>query len=107
MIEVAKDKIAVIEMDNTDERRLGSGIIVPGEKFNDRAIHPRWCKAYKVGSEIKDVSEGEWLLVEHGRWTYGVDTTDDNGNDIKVWIIDYQGIMLACDERPETEFNGK
>lgn len=107
MIEIAKNKIAVTEMDTTDERRLGSGIIIPGEGFGERGVHPRWCKVYKVGEDIKNVSEGEWILVEHGRWTYGVETTGDNGEPVKVWIVDYNGIMLAAPDRPETEFFGK
>ena len=107
MIEIAKDKIAVTEMDNTNERKLDSGIIVPGEGFGARGVHPRWCKVYKVGADIKDVSVGEWILVEHGRWTYGVETMDENHDPITVWIVDYNGIMLAADERPETEFDGK
>lgn len=100
MIEVKGKNIVVTEMDDTGEKLSSGGIIIPGEGFSPRGIHPRWCKVYKVGSDIKDVHVGEWLYVEHGRWTPGIDTTDDEGNEIRVWVVDHDGILIATDERP-------
>lgn len=99
MIVVDKKTIVATNMDTTGEQ-IKNGIIIPAEGFSSRGIHPRWCKVYKVGSEVKDISEGQWLYVEHGRWTYAIDTTDENGDKLNVWVVDAEGILLVADEKP-------
>lgn len=101
MIEVKGTNIAATNIEDTKEKLSVGGIIIPEEGFQARGIRPRWCKAYKVGSEITNIKEGDWLYVEHGRWTHGINTTDVEGNDIKVWMIDHNGIMAVSDTKPK------
>lgn len=101
MIEVGGKTIVAIDMDTDGERVTKSGIFLPKEGFNEQAIHPRWCKVYKVGPEVDLVSENQWLYVEHGRWTHAIDVKDENGEPLKVWVIDPEGIMVVSDDKPE------
>lgn len=100
MIEVDKNTIVAVDIESTGEKKK-NGIYIPAEGFSSRGIRPRWCKIYKVGSDITSVKVGEWAYVEHGRWTYAIDTTDDNGEPLKVWILDEKAIMAVTDEQPE------
>ena len=47
-----------------------------------------------------DVKEGQWILVEHGRWTRGVDLEDSNGNTITIRRVEPASVMMSSDERP-------
>lgn len=100
MIKVDKDTIIATNMESTGEK-VHNGIIIPAEGFTSRGIHPRWCEIYAVGDNVKDVSVGQWVYVEHGRWTYAIDIKDQDGNPKNVWVIDPDGIMLVSDEKPE------
>lgn len=84
-------------------RKTASGIIIPDDDGKDHGIRPRWCQVYAVGSEIKDLKIGDWILVSHGRWTRGYDITE---NDQKITIrgIDYpDAILLVTDTDPRLE----
>jgi len=79
----------------------GSGIVL---SVNDNAkssgIRPRWTKIWMVGDDIKDVKAGDWVLVEHGRWTFKSEIVDDDGKKIEFMRIDPAAIMMVSDERP-------
>ena len=45
------------------------GIIIGSDDGKGHGVKPRWGKVYAVGPNQKDVKVGEWILVEHGRWT--------------------------------------
>ena len=41
-----------------------------------RGIYPRWGKVFRKGPKNSEPhEEGQWALVEHGRWTRGLITT--------------------------------
>ena len=68
----------------------------------ERGIRPRWARVYAVGPEQKDVSEGEWILLEHGRWTVGQDLTEVEGQPpIRIWLADHDAILAVSAEKPE------
>jgi len=72
-----RDHVIVTEMDNEDER-IVNGIILLSETGSDRGIHPRQAYVTAVGPDQSDVAPGDWILVEHGRWTRGVKLDDGN-----------------------------
>ena len=81
------------------ERKSAGGIVIPDDDGKDSGIRPRWCQVHDVGSasEFKDeISEGDWILVAHGRWTQGVDFNGET-----LWKIDPDGILLHSDEYPD------
>ena len=54
-------------------RTLSSGIVLLGDDAKTSGIRPRWAKVYAVGPDQKDISEGQWIMVEHGRWSRGLE----------------------------------
>lgn len=97
VISPIRDHILVTDMDSEDEKVV-NGIIIPGETGNDRGIHPRQAFVYAIGPDQEDVKPGEWVLVEHGRWTRGVKLEDG-----KVYRkIDPSALLLVSSEKIDT-----
>ena len=63
-------------------------------------IRPRWARVISVGPKQNDVVPGEWILVAHGRWTRGLDMTDEAGETVTVRLVDPKEIIMATDEMP-------
>jgi hypothetical protein len=95
-----KDTVLVKDM-VFKERMVGSIIIVKDDG-KDSGIRPRWAEVYRVGPDQRDVKEGEFVLVAHGRWTRGIDIEDENGPTTipKIYPKD---ILLVDDIRREDE----
>lgn len=87
---------AVIEM---GQRQIGS-IILRDDNGRDHGIRPRWAKVWKVSEDIDYVQPGQWILVEHGRWTMTVELPQQDGSKFKFQKIDPKGIMCVMDEQP-------
>ena len=66
-----KNSVIVTEM-SFEGRQLASGIVLLGDDGKTDGIRPRWAQVYAVGPEQHDVSVGQWVLVEHGRWSRGL-----------------------------------
>ena len=80
-------------------RTLSSGIVLLNDNGKSDGIRPRWGKVYAVGPEQKEVQEGQWICVAHGRWTRGVDIEDETGKH-SIRRIDHKDILLVSDEQP-------
>jgi len=52
-----------------------------------------------VGPDQKDVSVGQWILMEHGRWTRGIKIEDDEGEKI-IRKVDTKCMLMVSDEAP-------
>lgn len=83
-------------------RRTVSGIIIPDDNGKAHGVKPRWCRVYAKGSEISDdIVVGEWILVEHGRWTRALKLTDmesvdeDDDEPLHLWMVEYPASVLA------------
>jgi co-chaperonin GroES (HSP10) len=99
------DKVLVVDM-NFGEQRSAGGIVMLGDDGKDHGIHPRWAKVYAVGPEHKeDYNVGDWVLVEHGRWSRGIEV-DDNGDKITIRLIDTNCVMLWDTHQPDTTVFG-
>lgn len=99
-----KENVFVSDLDVGMHKTKG-GIITIDDNGKDYGIHPRWCKVWAVGPDVKDVQVGEWLLVEHARWTFGIDFVLPEG-EVKAWKIEYpKAVLLVMDEDPrETSY---
>ena len=95
-----KDHILVHNMEQGEKLTKG-GILIPDDNGKNSGIRPRWCQVYKVGANIDYVKEGEWILVEHGRWTFGIPMELD-GTEFYIQRVDVDGILLAQPEKPNT-----
>jgi co-chaperonin GroES (HSP10) len=97
------DKVIVTDLER-GEKKTKAGIIMLDDSTvaaGERGIRPRWARVYAVGPEQKDVNVGEWILLEHGRWTLGQDLTEKNGETTRIWLADHEAILAVADERPE------
>ncbi|CAB4133592.1 GroES chaperonin family [uncultured Caudovirales phage] len=93
------DSVIVTEMDFND-RKLASGILLLGDDGKTDGIRPRWARVYAIGSEQRDVSVGQWVLIEHGRWSRGLKIIRD-GEEIIIHRADPQAIIFASENKPD------
>ena len=87
---------------NFEGRVLDSGIVLLGDDGKTDGIRPRWARVYTVGPEQTDVTVGQWVLLEHGRWSRGIKITKD-GEEFTIRRADPESIMMVSDEEPESE----
>ena len=97
------DKVIVTDLER-GEKKTKAGIIMLDDSTvaaGERGIRPRWARVYAVGPEQKDVKVGEWILLEHGRWTLGQDLTEKEGEQpIRIWLADHDAILAVSEEMP-------
>lgn len=95
-----KDHVLISDME-FEAVRTASGVIIPSQNGKVEGIKSRWGKVYAVGPEQHDIKVGEWVCVEHGRWTRGIDIEIENGEKLTVRRADNEAIMLVADEQPK------
>ena len=77
------------------------GIYIPSQDGKTTGIKPRWGRVWAIGPQQEDVQIGEWILVEHGRWTRTVEVEQEDGDVLEVRMIDGDAILMVSDEKPE------
>lgn len=92
-VEPLSDYILVIDMEDGEKVTEG-GIITLSDNMKETGIRPRWATVYKVGKNVDYVSPGNKVLVEHGRWTYGINM-DVDGKEMYLQRVDPNGILLV------------
>jgi co-chaperonin GroES (HSP10) len=92
------DHVIVHNM-NFSGRTLSSGVILLSDDGRTDGIRPRWAEVYAVGPDQKDVVPGQWVLIEHGRWTRGVEV-EIEGKELTLRRIDTTAIMMLADREP-------
>ena len=97
-IKPLNDSIIVANM-NFGMRQLSSGIVMLGDDAKTDGIRPRWAMVFAVGPKQHDVKPGQWVLVEHGRWTRGV-AVNMMDTEFIIRKIDTNSILLVSDEAP-------
>jgi hypothetical protein len=92
-------RLLITEMD-FGEQVTESGLIIAGDDGKTRGIYPRWGKVYSKGPRNTDPYEvGQWVLVEHGRWTRALDVETPEG-EITFHMVDEDGVLGYSDEKP-------
>ena len=84
------------------ERVTTGGIILPGDDTKSEGIRPRWGEVCAVGPDQHDVEVGEYVLIEHGRWTRGISITVSE-EEMILRMIDENSILLVSTEPMEDE----
>lgn len=107
-VRAIKDHIIIQDM-NFKERVTKSGIILQTDDGTDGGIRPRWGKVYSVGPLQENIKVGQWILVEHGRWTRGVEVIAPDGVEVTIRRVDNKDVMMVWegDEPPMDENLGK
>lgn len=96
------DKVLIWNMEK-GERMTAGGIVLTDDDKKGAGVRPRWAQIYAVGPDVKDpeLVEGRWILVEHGRWTRGMEIDTDEGERITLWGVQWpDSIMMVSDEQP-------
>jgi co-chaperonin GroES (HSP10) len=94
------DKVLVSDM-NFGEQKTQGGIFVASSDGKADGIVPRWARVWAIGPEQKDINVGEWILIEHGRWTRTIEVETASGDCIEVRMVDNQAVMMSADEKPQ------
>lgn len=95
-----KDRVFFTDM-NFEEEVTSSGIVLQSDNGKGQGIKPRWGRVWATGPDQLDVKVGEWILIEHGRWTRQFDYENNDGSITKLQVADNKGIILAADEKPK------
>lgn len=83
-----------------------SGIVIQSDNAKAHGVKPRWGKVYKVGPQQTDVQVGQWILIEHGRWTRKIKINDGEGEK-EIQKVDLNGILAVSDEKPNDFYIGE
>jgi co-chaperonin GroES (HSP10) len=94
------DKVLVADM-NFGEQQTNSGIVILSDNGKDSGIHPRWAQVYAVGPDHKEeFNVGDWILIEHGRWTRGIEIEDVSGGKKTIRLVDNNCVLMWDTQRP-------
>jgi hypothetical protein len=100
-LSVIRDHILVTEM-AFKERKLSSGIVLLNDDGKTTGIRPRWAKVYAVGPEQTEIQVGQWIFVEHGRWSRGIEVEVDN-EQLTLRRVDPKSIIFVSDQEPDQD----
>ena len=102
---LSKD-LLVIDMDMGEQVTAG-GIVVKSDDGKAHGVKPRWAKVYKVGEDCEiDVKVGQWILIEHGRWTRKI-KIDDGEGEKEFQKVEVKSVIAVADERPNDFYIGQ
>jgi len=90
------------------EMRTKSGLYIPSDDAKAHGVKPRWAKVYAKGPENTDPYEvGDWVLIEHGRWTRKVKIENELGEHIEIQKVEVESILAWQDVQPDTNYISK
>lgn len=94
-----RDHVIVEEMEFGEQISKG-GIIIQSDDGKTMGVKPRWGRVYAVGEKNLDVKVGDWILIEHGRWTRGMTVEGDDGITRTLRRVDTDAIMITSKKKP-------
>lgn len=84
------------------ERVTSSGFILADDDGKSEGIKPRWAKIRSMGPKYEgDLKVGDWILIDHGRWSRGVEVEAEDGSKKTIRLVDNKDILLVSDKDPE------
>ena len=82
------------------EQKTKGGIIIRDDNGTARGVYPRWARVYAKGPKNKEeYNVGDYILIEHGRWTRKMDV-DIDGEEITLHRVDIDAILAVSNEKP-------
>lgn len=76
-------------------KQTKSGLYINDKDGTTDAIRPRWFKVLAVGPRVDFIEVNQYVFVDHGRWTRGI-----NVDDTTIYRLDNKDILLVSDEDP-------
>jgi len=82
------------------ERKTASGFVLMDDNGKEEGIRARWGQILSIGPDVSnELSVGDWILVEHGRWTRPMEVVED-GETMTLYGIEEESILAVSDEQP-------
>lgn len=103
-IRALKDHVIVKNMDFGEMVSAG-GIVIQSDNAKSHGVKPRWAQIYKVGPTQTDYKVGQWILIEHGRWTRKF-VINDGEDDKEIQRVDITAILATAEEKPNDFYIG-
>ena len=98
-IRAVGNRVIVSDMEFGEQVTRG-GIILRSDDGTTRGIYPRWGRVFRKGPKNNDpYKQGEWILVEHGRWSRGLSITLGD-EEMTLRMVEAESILAYSDERP-------
>lgn len=94
-----RDGVLLCDMEFGEEVTK-SGIVLKSDDGKVEGIKPRWGKVFAVGPEQVNVKVGQWVLMEHGRWSRTHKYETEDGTILKIQKADTNAMLLVADEKP-------
>jgi len=96
-VKAMRNKILAEMIDNPGEETTTEGGIILLEKDGtENAVRPRWFKVYSLGEDIDWLTEGAYVLVDHGRWSNGIKVDEE----LKVYLLDNKDCLMVSEKNP-------
>ena len=97
-----KNRVLVTNM-HFGEQTTKGGIIIRSDDGESRGIYPRWGQVHSKGPDNNDPYEvGDWVLVEHGRWTRGLEITLA-GEPMTIRMVEAESVLGWNDQAPDND----
>jgi co-chaperonin GroES (HSP10) len=94
-----KNNVLISDMEFGEETSKG-GIVMLSANGKSEGIHPRWGKVWAVGPQQHDIKVGEWILIEHGRWTRTIEFETEDGEMLELRMVELKSVLMSADEKP-------
>jgi co-chaperonin GroES (HSP10) len=102
---LSKD-LLVINMD-MGEQTTAAGIVIQSDDGKAHGVKPRWAEVYQVGERCEiNVKPGQWVLIEHGRWSRKIKINDGDG-DKEFQKVEVKSVIAVADQRPNDFYIGQ
>jgi co-chaperonin GroES (HSP10) len=100
------DKVFVNNM-NFGEQVTTGGIVLMSDDSKDHGIHARWAQVWAVGKDhVEEFAVGDWILIEHGRWTRGIPYEYEDGTETIIRMVENKSIIMWDNEQPKDAIVG-
>ena len=84
------------------EQKTASGLVIVDDDGTTRGIYPRWGQVHSKGPRNNDIYDvGDWILIEHGRWTRAMKLETEDGEELEVRMVDAECILAMAEEKPD------
>ena len=84
------------------EQKTKSGLIIVDDNGQSRGIYPRWGQVHSKGPDnTEEYSVGDWILIEHGRWTRGIEIKQSDADELDtIRMVEVKSVLLWSDKNP-------
>jgi len=105
-LKLLRDTVLLADMEFGEEK-THSGIILKSDDGRVEGIKPRWGRVWAIGPEQTDVKVGEWVLMEHGRWSRAAEYENEDGTITKIQKADTKAMLVVAKKKPNDAYRAQ